>query len=227
MQVVYHGTDNPDFVPVYNGSGAYNDYGSGLYCTEDIELAREWACKFQDKKTGYVFSYGAVLDGLNVLRLASSEYTVLNWLALIIKHRMSSNWSALVKGRAQQFVERFAPDTGLYDVIIGYRANDSYFAFAQEFLNVALTVGQLSRAFDLGRLGLQIMLKSERAFLPEYLKPMGSETIDAHNYDGYNRTYIKRDALARETLNEVRQNLYGDGRTILDMLEGVGGGPEA
>jgi hypothetical protein len=222
MRLVYHGTDNPDFVPVYNGSGVYNDYGSGLYCTEDIGHAREWACKLQNKKTGYVFSYeyDVFLQELNVLRLVSPEYTVLNWLALIVKHRTSSNWSAIVKRRARQFVELYAPDAGIYDIVIGYRADDSYFAFAREFLNVALTVGQLSRAFDLGNLGLQVVLKSERAFLPEYLKPMDVETITAHDYNEYNRTYIERDALARETLNDVRQNLYGDGRTILDILEG-------
>jgi hypothetical protein len=218
MVLVYHGTDNPDFVPVYNGSGEYNDYGSGLYCTEDIELAREWACKLQDKKTGYVFSYSLFLSGLKVLRLTSSDYTVLNWLALIVRHRTSSGWSAIVKGRAQRFVELYAPDTDGYDVIFGYRANDSYFAFARDFLGVALTVGQLSQAFSLGRLGLQIVLKSERAFLPAYLKPMDIEYISAHDYDKYNRTYLERDASARETLNDVRQDLYGDARTILDIL---------
>ncbi|MDR1060266.1 MAG: DUF3990 domain-containing protein [Clostridiales bacterium] len=220
MALVHHGTDNPGFAPAYNGSGAYNDYGSGLYCTEDIGLAREWACKLQGGKAGYVFSYGVSLGELSVLRLASPDYTVLNWLALIVKHRASSSWAAIVKRRARQFVEQYAPDTGACDVIFGYRANDSYFAFAREFLNVALTVGQLSQAFSLGRLGLQVVLKSERAFSPAYLAPMGVENISARDYGEYNRTYIERDALARERLNEVRQDLSGDGRTILDILEG-------
>ncbi|MDR1192796.1 MAG: DUF3990 domain-containing protein [Peptococcaceae bacterium] len=224
MLSVYHGTDNPDFEPVYNGSGEYNDYGSGLYCTEDIALAREWACKFQGRKTGYVFSYGVFLDELNVLRLTPPDYNVLNWLALIVKHRTSPSWSAIVRRRARQFVEKCAPDIDGSDVIFGYRADDSYFAFARDFLNVALTVGQLSRAFSLGDLGSQVALKSRRAFSRACLKPMGVETIASPDYNEYYRTYIERDARARKMLNDVRQSLYGDGRTILDILaEGVSG----
>lgn len=51
-----------------------------------------------------------------------------------------------------------------YDVIIGYRADDSYFSFAQDFLNNAISLRKLSRAMNLGKLGLQTVLKSERAF---------------------------------------------------------------
>lgn len=51
-----------------------------------------------------------------------------------------------------------------YDVIIGYRADDSYFSFAQDFLNNAISLRKLSCVMHLGKLGLQTVLKSERAF---------------------------------------------------------------
>ena len=34
-----------------------------------------------------------------------------------------------------------------YDVIIGYRADDSYFAFAQDFLNNAISLNTLNLFF--------------------------------------------------------------------------------
>ena len=43
-------------------------------------------------------------------------------------------------------------------------ADDSYFDFAEAFLNNAITVEQLSRAMCLGKLGEQIVLKSQFAF---------------------------------------------------------------
>ena len=51
---------------------------------------------------------------------------------------------------------------GEYDVIIGYRADDSYFSFAKDFINNTISVEQLAEAMRLGELGIQIVLKSER-----------------------------------------------------------------
>lgn len=41
---LYHGSENIIEVPEYGKGMRNNDYGRGFYCTEDIELAREWAC---------------------------------------------------------------------------------------------------------------------------------------------------------------------------------------
>ena len=51
-----------------------------------------------------------------------------------------------------------------YDVIIGYRADDSYFSFASAFLNNTISLAQLEKAMFLGKLGEQVVLKSEKAF---------------------------------------------------------------
>ena len=51
-----------------------------------------------------------------------------------------------------------------YDVIIGYRADDSYFSFAKDFLQGTISYRQLSLALKLGNLGKQVVLKSEKAF---------------------------------------------------------------
>ena len=49
-------------------------------------------------------------------------------------------------------------------MIIGYRADDSYFDYAEAFLNNSISVSQLANAMRLGKLGEQIVIKSEHAF---------------------------------------------------------------
>ena len=70
-----------------------------------------------------------------------------------------------VARRARQYlIEHFSINLNSYDLIIGYRADDSYFDFAESFLNNAITVEQLAGAIRLGKLGEQIVLKSKFAF---------------------------------------------------------------
>ena len=53
----------------------------------------------------------------------------------------------------------FLLDISEYDVIIGYRADDSYFSFAQDFVAGVISLQKLSEAMQLGKLGEQIVLK--------------------------------------------------------------------
>ena len=51
--IIYHGSKNIITKPEFGKGNIANDYGLGFYCTENIELAKEWACS--DKVTnGYV-----------------------------------------------------------------------------------------------------------------------------------------------------------------------------
>lgn len=42
-RIVFQGSQNQVEVPVYGKGSKTNDYGRGFYCTEDVELAKEWA----------------------------------------------------------------------------------------------------------------------------------------------------------------------------------------
>ena len=42
--IIYHGSPEIREHPEFGGGKPYNDYGLGFYCTEHIELAKEWAC---------------------------------------------------------------------------------------------------------------------------------------------------------------------------------------
>ena len=60
--------------------------------------------------------------------------------------------------------EHFLINVDEYDIVIGYRADDSYFSFARAFVANEISLKQLSYAMKLGKLGEQVVLKSQKAF---------------------------------------------------------------
>ena len=160
--IVYHGSDHIIETPLYNGSKRTNDYGYGFYTTENKELAMEWACS--DNRDGFANIYELNIDGLEILDLNDSQYSILNWLAVLTKYR--SYWqSGSVAEEAKNYLQKsFFVDPSKYDIVIGYRADDSYFSFAQDFVSGAISLRKLSEAMRLGKLGEQIVLKSEKSF---------------------------------------------------------------
>ena len=160
--IVYHGSDHIIEVPVYNSSKRSNDYGYGFYTTESIELAKEWACS--DSNNGFANSYDADLSGLKVLNLNSSDYNILNWLAILAQHRTYWQKNSIAEDAKAYIHDNFYIDVNAYDVIIGYRADDSYFSFAQDFISGTISLSKLSEAMRLGKLGEQIVFKSQEAF---------------------------------------------------------------
>ncbi len=49
---IYHGSPFEIPRPLLSRGKPHNDYGRGFYCTEDIEMAREWACKGKEPPNG-------------------------------------------------------------------------------------------------------------------------------------------------------------------------------
>ena len=43
-KILYHGSLEIISTPMYGQGKVYNDYGQGFYCTESLELAKEWSC---------------------------------------------------------------------------------------------------------------------------------------------------------------------------------------
>lgn len=160
--ILYHGSPSIIEKPEYGKGKAYNDYGKGFYCTEHLELAKEWACT--EGVDGYANKYEIDTDGLSVLNLSADNFTILNWLALLMQHRRGHLSTQLaVRGR-NYLTENFLPDYRNYDAIIGYRADDSYFSFARAFVLNEISLKQLGYAMKLGKLGEQFVLKSPKAF---------------------------------------------------------------
>lgn len=160
--ILYHGSPHIVEKPVFGKGKSYNDYGRGFYCTEHIELAKEWACT--EDTDGYANQYEIETDGLSILNLSSDDYTILNWLAMLMLHRKGRLSTPIAKRGRAYLIENFLPDFQSYDAVVGYRADDSYFSFARAFVSNTISLKQLSNAMRLGRLGEQFMLKSPKAF---------------------------------------------------------------
>lgn len=159
---IYHGSQEIVRQPEYGKGRGHNDYGLGFYCTESEELAKEWACS--SLSDGFANHYLLNLEYLNVLNLSSAEYSILNWMAVLISNRVFRPGTPIA-GKAKRYLEEnFAVNVNAYDVVKGYRADDAYYDFADAFLNNAITVEQLASAMKLGKLGEQIVLKSRLAF---------------------------------------------------------------
>ncbi|MBR3508347.1 MAG: DUF3990 domain-containing protein [Lachnospiraceae bacterium] len=208
--IVYHGSDHIIEKPTYNGSKRTNDYGYGFYTTESEELAKEWACS--DNRDGFANAYELDLTGLNILRLNSPNYNILNWLAILAKYR--SYWqNGSISERAKDYLQNnFFIDPTPYDIIIGYRADDSYFSFAQDFVAGTISLSKLSEAMKLGKLGEQIVLKSEKSF--ECIHFLGVEAADAETYFEKKAT---RDREARKAYRSTKK--AADGINELYMLD--------
>ena len=159
---VYHGSKQIVEVPIFGLGRKNNDFGLGFYCTESINLAKEWAVS--SLSDGFANRYTVDSEYLNILNLNSSDYTILNWIAVLVEHRLFSIKTPVASRAKQYLIEHFGINVNAYDLITGYRADDSYFDYAEAFLNNAITVEQLSRAMQLGKLGEQIVLKSRFAF---------------------------------------------------------------
>jgi hypothetical protein len=125
------------------------------------EMAKEWAVS--DEHDGYANRYELEMEGLQVLDL-DKGYTVLTWLAVLLQNRTFNIDTPLGREAVAYLKKAFWIDAQVYDIICGYRADDSYFSFAQDFLGGAISYQQLRRAMFLGELGEQIVLASLKAF---------------------------------------------------------------
>ena len=198
--MLYHGSRQIVEHPRFGLGKPYNDYGRGFYCTESLELAKEWACP--TKTDGYANQYVLSMDGLNVMRLTKGKFHILNWLAILLANRSFDISSAIGKNARDYILSHFLPGTENVDVMIGYRADDSYFSFAEDFLNNTISLRDLNLAMRLGTLGEQVVLLSERAF--EQIRFLGYEIADFNIYY-YKRSV--RDKNARTAYAERKKNL--------------------
>ena len=209
---LFHGSEKIVEVPVFGEGRLHNDFGLGFYCTESPELAKEWAVS--SLRDGFVNRYTLDTEFLNTLCLNTPEYTVLNWMAVLVAHRLFSLKTPVARRAKGYLIDNFSVNVNAYDLIIGYRADDSYFDFAEAFLNNAITVEQLSRAMRLGKLGEQIVLKSKFAF--SRIQYEGFEVAEKNTY--YVLRKARDDEANRMYLNILEEE--SDGLYIQDIIRG-------
>ena len=111
--------------------------------------------------------------------------------------------------------ENFLIDISEYDLIIGYRADDSYFSFAEAFVSNSLSLTNLNKALRLGKLGEQVALVSDKAFENlEYIESVVAES------SVYYPKFSSRDYSARKTYRDEilqKENVLED-IFVLDII---------
>lgn len=220
-KTIYHGSAQEIIKPKYQGGKKTNDYGFGFYCTENYNLACEWAAKAKSVQ-GYVNTYNIDEGSLKVLCLTDKKYSILNWLAILLKNRTFTLTSPISVQSKDYILNNFSVDTSSYDVIKGYRADDSYFSFAEDFLNNTISVRHLGNAMKLGKLGIQYVIISEKAH--NSLNFVKSEQI---NQGLYYKKYLIRDQKARDDYKNVKEDLLINSKDIFVrdiILEGIKNG---
>lgn len=211
--VLFHGSQNI-ITPSFGGGKPYNDYGRGLYCTESLDLAKEWACAYDTDGFANRFTLNA--DGLSVLNLNGPEYNILNWLAILLENRRFTIGAGFPQQAKEFILSNYLPDYSTYDIIKGYRADDSYFAYANDFINNTLSLADLEAAMKLGKLGEQIVLKTKKAF-----DALTVEEPIPVNRDGYYAKYCLRDVAAREKYREISSHPFSSEEIyVLDLIRG-------
>ena len=209
---LYHGSKKIIETPTFGEGKENNDFGLGFYCTESEKLAKEWAVS--SLRNGFANQYTLDTEYLNILHLNSPDYTILNWIAVLVEHRLFAIKTPVARRAKRYLIDHFGINVNAYDVITGYRADDSYFDYAESFLNNAISVEQLARAMRLGKLGEQVVIKSKYAF--SKLQYIGFDTAEKEQYyvlrkardDEANRLYF-------EMLEEDSDGLY-----IQDIMRG-------
>lgn len=208
---LYHGSKIIIKKPQFGLGKATNDYGRGFYCTEHLELAKEWACP--RKEDGFANEYEINLKGMKVLDLNGPGMGIMEWLYVLVMNRPVRLESPIQEAGIKWIKSHFAVNTEGCDIIRGYRADDSYFGFVRSFLENGITLSQLSRAMRFGNLGEQVMLKSEKAF--SALKFTGYEI--AH-WTTYHAMRITRDEAAREDFKKESEHPDADGVFMMDII---------
>lgn len=177
--ILFHGSDKVIDWPTKRGGKVHNDFGQGFYCTPDWELAREWACTEYPSAFANHYCFEPAFD-LKVCDLSGPDYHVLNWLAILLVNRVFETRHPVPQALKAYIIQTFLPDLSGFDIIRGYRADDSYFDYARFFLDGGMNLDQLRDAMRLGNLGEQIFLQSERAF--EALVFLSAEPVDRSVY---------------------------------------------
>ena len=60
MKIIYHGSKDIIKHPEFGKGKSYNDYGLGFYCTENLDLALEWAVDLN--RNGYANKYELMIQ---------------------------------------------------------------------------------------------------------------------------------------------------------------------
>ena len=213
--ILYHGSKAVVKSPIPKGSKPYNDYGPSFYLSLDLDAAKSWACK--NDEPGVVNKYEIRNDAfkhLKVLDLTNKDkYSLLNWVAILIHFKELDPLLIDENSEAIEWLNKFYIDVNEYDVVIGFRADDSYWLFPEEFIKNNISFEDLGKVYMLGELGIQYAFMSKRAI--SLLKFAG--TIECEeSFVGLHKNIVKE--ASKQFFNIIHQKKTTSKTYILDLI---------
>ena len=213
-RIIYHGSEFIIEKPEYLKGNVHNDYGLGFYCCSNKELAKEWAAK----RTGHGFinRYSIRDDRLKILDLTKPPYNnVLYWLALLMHNRLlSADLTDNFPKELKYLEEKYLIDVSMFDIVIGYRADDSYFRFPEAFVRSEITLDSLNTIFQSGNLGKQYVVVSKRAF--DLIRFLDYQEAFIESRDDY---YKRKNSADKVFADLLRSDRYSSGTRLRDLIK--------
>lgn len=205
---LFYGSTKLVRTPIYGVGNPTNDYGLGFYLTDDLKMAKLWASQY--KEGGYAITYRINLSNLNVLNIdGDDEKTILSWITILVKNRFDYIERIAYRDVIDWLIKHFDIPVNQYDVIIGYRTDDSYFNYSRGFVSGEISLETLSQALRLGKLGLQYVLISKKAF--SSIEFIDSETVQySHDYEIFRKKTLSEyhELLSKE--DKFKNTFIGD-----------------
>ena len=210
--ILFHGSKYIIEKPSFDYKNNNSDYGSGFYCTCDLESAKEWACR--NSSNGIVNKYSLDIRNLKILDLTDSKYSIFHWLTLLIKNRIiTQQVYRYNKAVIDYLFENYSIDLSSYDLVIGYRADDAYFKFPIAFIEGRISINQIEEVYRLGELGKQVVVISKKAF--DKIKFLEFLKVSEDYHFKYRNRIISANTKLEDLLSKER-NIYED--TIIDIV---------
>ena len=213
VKTIYHGSSQIIEKPVYGQGKIYNDYGRGFYCTEHLDMAKEWSVgKDRDR---YANIYQIDCTDLDILDLNAPDYCILHWMNVLLHNREFDAPAALAQEAKEYLLRYFNVDYQKRDAIIGYRADNSHFSFAQDFINGTISYRQLNNAMHLSKSGQQFVLKSQTAF--ERIRFVDYEAVS--NQEWYTQKMERDKAVRRQYFDTERNKRQRGDLYIMQIMD--------
>ena len=114
---LFHGSEKVIEAPSFGEGKRNNDFGLGFYCTETENLAKEWAVS--SLRDGFCNRYTLDTEYMKILNLNSPDYTILNWIAVLVEHRLFSIRTPIARRAKKYLIDNFGINVNAFDIVTG------------------------------------------------------------------------------------------------------------
>lgn len=194
---LYHGSQEESVNPTFGIGSSHHDFGAGFYLTDSFDLAREWSVYRPGSGDGWVHAFDLDSAGLKIFDFRDAG--VFPWVAELMKHR-NADESAAYRRRAPEFIAKYGVDVDDCDVVIGWRADASYFYIVKSFVRDEVDADALPDLLRLGDFGIQYVIKSKRAYSQLHALPELRRRV---SFDKFHEAYEQRDGAARDAMRRL------------------------